>query len=86
MEAPKRGQLAAVAWIRSEQYAIRLEYESKSALLFDLGEHTQEMGSSNGGLASAQPHLKKTPANGHSQEFLSGFHRRKELAGRIRPF
>jgi hypothetical protein len=86
MEAAKRGQFGAVGWIRSEKYAIRLEHESKSVLFFDLGKYVQKVGSSDGGLASTQPHLNKAPANGNSQEFLSSFHRRKEFTGRIRPF
>jgi hypothetical protein len=85
MEAPEGSQFIAVAWIRSEQYAVGFEYEAKSALLFDLGEYLQEMGSSNGGLASTQPHLNKTPADGHSQELLSSFQRCKKLTERIRP-
>jgi hypothetical protein len=55
-------------------------------LLFDLGEYAQEVGSSDGGLASTQPHLNKIPANGDSHEFLSSFHGRKEFTGCIRPF
>jgi hypothetical protein len=86
MDAPKRGQFSAVGWIRSEKYAIRLEYESKSVLFFDLGEYAQEVGSSNRGLASTQPHLNKMPTSDDSQESLSSFHRRKEFTGRIRPF
>jgi hypothetical protein len=80
MDAPKRGQVGAVCWIRSEKYAIRLEYESKSVLFFDLGKYAQEVGSANRGLASTQPHLNKIPASDDSQEFPSGFHRRKILS------
>jgi hypothetical protein len=86
MDAPKRGQFSAVAWIRSEKYAICLKYESKAVLFFDLGKYAQEVGSANRGLASTQPHLNKMSASDDSQEFLSGFHRRKEFTGRIRPF
>jgi hypothetical protein len=86
METAKRGQFGAVGWIRSEEYAICLEYESKSVLFFDLGKYVQEVGSSDGGLASTQPHLNKIPANDDSHEFLSSSHRRKEFTGRIRPF
>ena len=65
METPKGGQFSAVGWIRSEQYAIRLKYESKSLLRFDLGEYTQEVGPSNRGLASTQSHLNKMSSNGN---------------------
>ena len=86
MEAPKRGQFSAVDWIRPEKYAICLKYELKSLLFSDLGKYVQEVGSSNRGLASTQPHLNKMSTGDDSQEFLSGFLRRKELTGRIRPF